>query len=85
LATSKDLMFLAFYYSWYERDDWSRHGTQGSTPLLGHYGSNKTEVAERHIDMSVRGGIDAWVVSWWKKDSPYACLFRQRNVESEKH
>ena len=67
-AASKDRMFLAFYYPWYIRDDWSRHGTQGSTPLLGHYGSNEIDVAERHIDMAVRGGIDAWVVSWGNQD-----------------
>jgi hypothetical protein len=88
-AASKDLMFLAFYYSWYERDDWSRHGTQGSTPLLGLYGSNEPEVAERHIDMAVRGGIDAWVVSWWKKDSPVTAYFvngmlRAKNIDKIK-
>jgi hypothetical protein len=57
-------MFLAFYYLWYKRDDWIQHETKGSSPLLGLYGSDETEVAERHIEMAVRGGIDAWVVSW---------------------
>jgi hypothetical protein len=74
-AASKDLMFLAFYYSWYNRDDWSQYGTQGSSPMLGLYGSNESEVAERHIDMAVRGGIDAWVVSWWSQDSPVTANF----------
>lgn len=26
---SKEFMFLAFYYPWYIRDDWNKHGTQG--------------------------------------------------------
>ena len=75
VAASKKFMFLGFYYPWYVRDDWSRHSTQGSIPLLGYYGSDEVEVAERHIDMAVRGGIDAWVVSWWSQESPVTAMF----------
>jgi hypothetical protein len=82
-ASSKNLMFLAFYYPWYKRDDWTQHGTQGSTPLLGHYGSEEIEVAERHIDMAVRGGIDAWVVSWWKKDDPVTVKFNEGMLKAK--
>ena len=38
-------------------DDWSRHGTQGHSPLLGHYDFDQVEVAERRIEMAVRGGM----------------------------
>lgn len=74
-APKEEFMFLAFYYPWYVSDDWSRHGTQGSSPLLGHYGSDKIEIAERHIEMAVRGGLDAWAVSWWRRDNPAAANF----------
>lgn len=57
-------MVLAYYYPWYKKGDWSRHGYVG-TPLLGKYGTDEPEVAKQHIDWAHEGGIDAFVVSWW--------------------
>ena len=61
----KEFLFLAFYYPWYAAgaDRWSQYG-QDIHPLLGQYGSDQISVAERHIEMAVRGGIDCFVVSW---------------------
>ena len=66
----KEFLFLAFYYPWYVAgtDRWSQYG-QDIHPLLGQYGSDQISVAERHIDMAVRGGIDCFVVSWGKQVS----------------
>lgn len=55
---------LAYYYPWYIRGDWSRHGYVG-TPKLGTYGTDEPAVVEQHIRWARRGGIDALVVSWW--------------------
>jgi len=56
-------MLLAYYYPWYIRDDWSRHGYQDE-PLLGKYGTDEPAIAEQHIEWAERAGIDAWVVSY---------------------
>ena len=58
------LELYAYYYPWYYRDDWSRHGYQ-DTPLLGLYGTNEVAVAEQHIEWALQTGISSWVVSWW--------------------
>ena len=59
------------------------------SPLLGAYGSDEIETAEQHIEMAVRGGIDAWVVSWWNQDAPSAIKFldgmmQARNIDQIK-
>ena len=58
-----NLMLLAYYYPWYFRNRWSRH-SYPDEPLLGQYGTNEVAVAETHNAWAIRGGIDAWVVSW---------------------
>ena len=58
---------LAYYYPWYIRGDWSRHGYVG-TPKLGKYGTDDPAVAEQHIRWARQAGIDALVVSWWGAD-----------------
>ena len=71
-----DQMIVAFYYPWYAKNQWNRHGTHGHYPLLGNYSSDDTALAEQHIDWAVdRGGIDAWAVSWWNEKSPGAKRF----------
>ncbi|WP_419193555.1 glycoside hydrolase family 99-like domain-containing protein [Kolteria novifilia] len=57
-------LVLAYYYPWYEKGDWSRHGYVG-TPTLGRYGTDEPTIAEQHIAWAREGGIDAFVVSWW--------------------
>lgn len=34
-------------------------------PMLGAYNSSDASVVGKHIEQSVRGGIDFWAVSWW--------------------
>jgi hypothetical protein len=62
------LQLYAYYYPWYHRDDWSRHGYQ-DTPLLGFYGTNEVGVAEQHVEMALQTGISSWIVSWWGENS----------------
>ncbi len=79
----KEFLFLAFYYPWYVAGDgaWSKYG-QDLRPLLGHYGSDQISVAESHIEMAVRGGIDCFVVSWWKRNSPAATKFLNTTLKA---
>lgn len=74
---NNEFIFVAFYYPWYKRSNttWTKHGTQGSTPLLGAYGSDEVEVAEQHIEMAIRGGIDVFAISWWNKEAPTSINF----------
>jgi hypothetical protein len=62
------LQLYAYYYPWYHRNDWSRHGYQ-DTPLLGLYGTNEVGLAERHVEMALQTGISSWIVSWWGENS----------------
>jgi len=61
-------IFMAYYYPWYIKGDWTRHKYQG-TPVLGEYGTDDPSVAEKHIEWAAGAGIDALAVSWWGKDS----------------
>ncbi|CAJ1943461.1 unnamed protein product [Cylindrotheca closterium] len=61
------LQYYAYYYPWYIRNDWSRHGYQDE-PLLGKYGTDEVAVAEQHIQWALETGISSWVVSWWGAD-----------------
>jgi hypothetical protein len=81
--TFKDFMFVAFYYPWYKRDNWTLYSTQGSSPMIGLYGSEEVETAEQHIEMAVRGGIDAWAVSWWNKDSEISDIFHKGMMKAK--
>ncbi|KAL3769225.1 hypothetical protein ACHAW5_001957 [Stephanodiscus triporus] len=83
IAPSKQFLFLAFYYPWYVAGEkfWSQYG-QDLRPLLGHYGSDQISVAERHIEMAVRGGIDSFVVTWTKRNSPRASNFLNATLKA---
>jgi hypothetical protein len=74
-AENDKLLYLAYYYPWYVRDDWSRHGHVDS-PLLGLYGTDEPGVAEQHNEWAKRAGIDVWVVSWWGPDTMVEKHFR---------
>ena len=70
------LQYYAYYYPWYHRNDWSRHGYQ-DTPLLGLYGTNEVGVAEQHVEWALQTGITSWVVSWWGRNSLSEGHFKQ--------
>lgn len=83
------LQYFAYYYPWYYRNDWSRHGYQDE-PFLGKYGTNEVGVAEQHIEWAVQAGISTWVVSWWGasslsmrhfKGKSLFCLYKRRGVK----
>lgn len=78
-------LIAAYYYPWYVKDDWTRHGYVG-TPVLGRYGTDDPAVAARHIDWAADAGIDALVVSWWGEEHlasrhATAGLLRAPNLE----
>jgi len=81
VTVDNTLLFLAYYYPWYFRDNWSQHG-HADTPLLGLYGSDDQVVAEQHNKWARRAGIDAWVVSWGKPNSPTATFFREGMLQA---
>jgi hypothetical protein len=82
VAPKKEFLFLAFYYPWYVAGArWSQYG-QDLHPLLGQYGSDQISVAERHIEMAVRGGIDCFVVSWVKRDDMPALNFLNATLKA---
>ena len=64
LPSSGELLYLSYYYPWYNQGDWSRHDIQ-DTPELGLYGTDDLAIAEQHIEWAIRAGISSWVVSWW--------------------
>jgi hypothetical protein len=84
LREKNDIMFVSFYYPWYNNGDWTKHDTQGSHPMLGQYGSDDVSIAAKHIDWAVdKGGIDAWAVSWWNPQSPSAIKFSQGMLKAK--
>ncbi|CAJ1943457.1 unnamed protein product [Cylindrotheca closterium] len=64
---STGLQYYAYYYPWYLRDNWSRHGYQDE-PLLGKYGTDEVAVAEQHIEWALQTGISSWIISYWGPD-----------------
>ncbi|EAQ77007.1 glycoside hydrolase family 99-like domain-containing protein [Blastopirellula marina] len=58
----RDLV-LAYYYPWYHKGDWTRHGYFGE-PTLGNYGSDDPQIAAQHIEWAQAAGLDGFVVSW---------------------
>jgi len=58
------LQYYAYYYPWYNRGDWTRHGYQDE-PLLGKYGTDEVAVAEKHIQWALETGISSWIISYW--------------------
>jgi hypothetical protein len=61
-----NVTILAYYYPWYEGNDWSRHGYVG-TPVLGLYDTSDPTVAEQHIEWAAPA-TDVLVISWWGED-----------------
>ncbi|CAJ1943463.1 unnamed protein product [Cylindrotheca closterium] len=58
------LHYYAYYYPWYLRNNWGRHGYQDE-PLLGKYGTNEVAIAEQHIQWALETGISSWIISYW--------------------
>ena len=56
-------MLWAFYYPWYNMDDWS-------SPILKDrpatpYSSDDRQAMARHVDQAQSAGIDGFISSWW--------------------
>jgi hypothetical protein len=81
-VANNKLLYLAYYYPWYIRDDWTRHG-HVDDPKLGLYGTDEPEVAEQHNEWAKRAGVDAWVVSWWGPDNLVTNHFRSGMLKSK--
>eukprot|EP00978_Attheya_sp_CCMP212_P019101 scaffold53096_cov53-Attheya_sp.AAC.1 len=64
LPSSGELLYLSYYYPWYNQGDWSRHEIQ-DIPELGLYGTDDPALAEQHIEWAIHAGISSWVVSGW--------------------
>ena len=68
-----DKVVLAYYYIWFEQDDWLKpaaeggriEGLEGLHPLVGAYDSWDPTIIERHLQQMHRALIDAVAVSWW--------------------
>ncbi|MFO7906645.1 MAG: endo-1,3-alpha-glucanase family glycosylhydrolase [Pirellulaceae bacterium] len=74
---------LAFYYTWYGtpqyRDryihwgkvDAGKHDISASThyPALGAYDSHDPEVIDHHIELAKTHGIDAFICTWWGRNT----------------
>ncbi|KAL3906727.1 MAG: hypothetical protein SGILL_009157 [Bacillariaceae sp.] len=73
-----DLMYLAYYYPWYIKDDWSRHELPaGDVPQLGDYGTDSQDTANQHIEWAKDAGISSWVVSGWGEEGIPSEHFQQ--------
>jgi Glycosyl hydrolase family 99 len=80
-VANNKLLYLAYYYPWFIRDDWNRHG-HADSPLLGLYGTDEPKVAEQHNTWAKRAGIDVWVVSWWGPDTMVEKHFRSGMLQA---
>ncbi len=59
---------LAFYYPWYEPEDWS-YDIMSDLPVP-HYSSGDDETMLRHIQQADDMGIDALICAWYGPDEP---------------
>lgn len=77
----------AYYYPWYYAGDSNRgRGQWGNVmrlhldppqePQLGLYDSSDPVVVGKHIEQSVRGGLDFWAMSWWGPNTYTDKVFR---------
>ncbi|HKX24741.1 MAG TPA: hypothetical protein VJP08_00345 [Actinomycetota bacterium] len=63
---------LAFYYPWYQPDDWT-----GGKPIASYnqisepYQSSDPAVIDRHVAQAQAAGLDGFLVSWWGRESSY--------------
>lgn len=46
-------------------------------PMLGAHDSSDPSIVGKHIEQSLRGGIDFWAVSWWGPESKTDINFRE--------
>jgi hypothetical protein len=59
----------AFYYPWFpETERWATR----YTPSLGKYDSSDTHVVATHVAQARYAGLNAFISSYWGKDSPTA-------------
>jgi hypothetical protein len=59
----------AFYYPWFpESEHWATH----YTPSLGKYDSSDKRILEAHVAQAQYAGLDAFISSYWGKDTPTA-------------
>jgi hypothetical protein len=59
----------AFYYPWFpETEQWATR----YTPSLGKYDSSDTRVLATHLTQARYAGLNAFISSYWVKDSPTA-------------
>ncbi|MCC9606480.1 glycoside hydrolase family 99-like domain-containing protein [Blastopirellula sp. JC732] len=77
----RDLV-LAYYYPWYLKGDWTRHGYFGE-PTLGNYGTDDPQIAEQHIRWGKEAGLDGFVVSWGGPQDMTDKHFRAGYLKSE--
>lgn len=59
---------LAFYYPWYEPEDWS-YDSMSDLPVP-RYSSGDDETLLRHIQQADDMGIDAFICAWYGPDEP---------------
>ena len=59
----------AFYYPWFPE---SEHWATRYTPSLGKYDSSDTRVLAAHVAQAQYAGLDAFISSYWGKESPTA-------------
>jgi len=61
---SDDVVYMAYYYPWYQSHDWNRHPYK-FVPQLGLYNTSDPSIVEQHIDWMVDNAtIDGVLVSW---------------------
>ena len=59
----------AFYYPWFpESENWATR----YTPSLGKYDSSDKHVLAAHVAQAQYAGLDAFISSYWGKDTPTA-------------
>ena len=59
----------AFYYPWYPE---SEHWATRYEPSLGKYDSSNSRVLATHVAQARYAGLDAFISSYWGKDTPTA-------------
>ena len=59
----------AFYYPWFPEGE---HWATRYTPRLGKYDSSDKRVLATHVAQAQYAGLDAFISSYWGKDSPTA-------------
>ncbi|GCE05852.1 hypothetical protein KDAU_31810 [Dictyobacter aurantiacus] len=79
---------LAFYYTWYNQQSWTR--TQMSDLPASEYNSGDDTTIDRQLDEAAGAGITGFISSWWgagdKTDVNFGKLLaRAANLEAQDH